>query len=85
MVEIPLANLNVANGEQVFIAICTSNMPRHLKFEPGVAESSDAYWIQAVVMNTVESTRPVGTVLNLIRCREFVPDSWNLLSNPEDC
>ena len=77
MVEIPLTNLDIADSDQVVIAVSTSNMPQHLKFKPGVAESSDAYWIQAVVLSVVESNRPVGTVLNLVRCREFVPDFWN--------
>ena len=73
MVEIPLTNLEIAAGNQVFLAVSTSNTPRYLKFKSGVAESSNAYWIQAIVLSVEESSRPIGTVLKLGQCVPFVP------------
>lgn len=73
MVEIPLLNLDVAENDQVFLAIYTSNRPRYLKFNPKVAESSGDYWIQAEVISIRENDYPVGTVMNLGNTKPYDP------------
>ena len=73
IVEIPLLNLDVAENDQVFLAIYTSNKPRYLKFNPKVAESSGDYWIQAEVISIRENDYPVGTVINIGNAKPFNP------------
>ena len=74
MVEIPLLNLDVAENNQVFLAIYTSNKPLYLKFNPKVAESSGDYWIQAKVISIKENKKLEGTVINLGNAKPFDPD-----------
>lgn len=77
MVEIPLSNLDVAENDRAILAVDTSSKPQHLKFNRKVAEATDAYWVEAVVVGIVKNSDPVGTVLNLQRTREFNPSLEN--------